>query len=364
MPDLASILRQEVNGQGILSFRRFMELALYCPVFGYYERNGGIVGSRGDFVTSVSHGSLYGRFLASQFIDWCADFSGSVQWVEAGAHDGSLAADILSDAQRTSPAMFDRLEYVILEPSERRRIWQASNLHRFLPKVRWCQSPLELQPDAIKGIIFSNELLDAFPVHRLHWDADRKRWLEWGVVCSGERFDWQLMAEDAKDWSQGLREAGFDIPPELAAVLPDGFILELSPDAGRWWHRVGRSLKQGRLLTIDYGSEAVEFLTPARRAGTLRAYRRHTVGTDLLAMPGGQDLTAHVNFTQLIRAGEAAGLQTAPLVSQAEFLAAISRRMWTEASPPSPAEVRQFHSLTHPEHMGRSFRVLVQSRHV
>jgi SAM-dependent MidA family methyltransferase len=340
-----------------------MELALYCPVFGYYERNGGNVGSRGDFVTSVSHGCLYGRFLASQFIDWCADFSGPVQWVEAGAHDGTLAADILSEVQRISPGMFDRLEYVILEPSEHRRAWQASKLHRFLPKVRWCQAPLELQPETIQGIIFSNELLDAFPIHRLHWDADRKRWLEWGVVASRERFNWQHMPEDAKDWNQALRDAGFDIPPELAAVLPDGFIVELSPEAGRWWHEVGRSLKQGRLLTIDYGYEAAEFLTPARRTGTLRAYRRHTVGTDLLATPGEQDLTAHVNFSQLIRAGEAAGLQTDPLVSQSEFLAASSRRVWSEANLPSPAEVRQFQSLTHPEHLGRAFRVLVQSRH-
>lgn len=321
------------------------------------------MGSRGDFVTSVSQGTLYGRLLSSKFLDWCAEFSGPLQWVEAGAHDGTLAADILSEAQRDSPAMFDRLEYVIVEPSERRRTWQAAKLHNFLPKVRWCQSPLELQTKAIQGIIFSSELLDAFPVHRLHWDADQKRWLEWGVVASGERFDWLLMPEDATDWGLALREAGFDIPPELAAVLPDGFIVEISPEAGHWWHEIGRSLKQGRLLTIDYGCEAAEFLTPARCAGTLRAYRRHTVGTDLLAMPGEQDLTSHVNFSQLTRAGEEAGLQTEPLVSQSEFLAASSRRVWSETNPPSPAEVRQFHALTHPEHLGRAFRVLVQSRH-
>ena len=346
----------------MISFRRFMELALYCPEMGYYECENERVGRGGDFVTSVSTGSLFGRFLAFQFDSWCEDFSGSVQWVEAGAHDGTLAADILAAARDRSPELFERLDYCIIEPSGCRQGWQRKLLEPFGEKVRWLGSLQDLAPRGVNGILFSNELLDAFPVHRLGWDAAGKRWFEWGVGSVEERFEWRIMLEDVRDWTVDLAAAGFDIPPELATVLPDGFILEFSPEAGQWWRDAGHVLHQGRLMTSDYGLLAEQFLVPERRMGTLRSYRRHVVGNDLLAVPGEQDLTAHVNFSQLILAGERAGLRTEALTSQSEFLANLAQRMWSNSSPPSPAQIRQFQTLTHPEHLGRAFRVLVQSR--
>lgn len=351
-----------MGARGVISFRRFMELALYCPEIGYYECENERVGRGGDFVTSVSTGSLFGQLLASQFASWCEDFSGPVQWVEAGAHDGQLAADILAAARERSPELFERLEYVIIEPSERRQEWQRKRLEPFGEKVRWVRFVEELNREGIQGVIFSNELLDAFPVHRLGWDSGEKRWIEWGVGCVGERFEWRKMNESTRDWSADLASAGFDIPPELAAVLPDGFILELSPEAGQWWRDAAQTLHCGRLMTVDYGLRAEQLLMPERSSGTLRSYRRHAVGNDLLSAPGEQDLTAHVNFSQLIRAGEAAGLKTEGMTSQTELLANLAQRLWASSSAPSPAEVRQFQALTHPEHLGRAFRVLVQSR--
>jgi len=348
--------------KGVIPFHKFMELALYCPETGYYERTHEMVGKGGDFVTSVSIGSLFGRLLASQFASWCEDFSGLVQWVEAGAHDGRLAADVLAAASERFPKLFGRLDYCLIEPSERRRDWQRKRLEAFGEKVRWVRSLEELRPKGINGVIFSNELLDAFPVHRLGWDAGEKRWMEWGVGCVGERFEWRQMNETTRDWSADLATAGFDIPPELAAVLPDGFILEVSPEAGQWWRDAAQVLRRGRLTTIDYGLRAEQFLMPERSSGTLRSYCRHAVGNDLLSAPGEQDLTAHVNFSQLIRAGEESGLKTEGMTSQADFLANLAQRLWTGSIAPSPAEVRQFQALTHPEHLGRAFRVLVQSR--
>ncbi len=362
MPDLASIVRRELKEAGEISFHRFMELALYCPKIGYYERGNGILGKEGDFVTSVSTGSLFGQFLAFQFTSWCEDFSGLVQWVEAGAHDGKLATDILSVVREGAPEVFERVRYVIIEPSERRQSWQRERLDGFGEKVSWVGSLKELSQDGIRGVLFSNELLDAFPVHRLGWDAIGKRWFEWGVGSSGERFEWQRMRGGSRDWSLELGAAGFDIPPELAAVLPDGFVLEISPEAGAWWREAAEVLHLGRLMTVDYGLLAEQFLMPERRSGTLRSYRRHSVGTDLLSSPGEQDLTAHINFSQLIRAGEKAGLKTESLTSQSEFFAGLAQRMWSSSAAPSASKVRQFQSLTHPEHLGRAFRVLVQSR--
>ena len=123
-------------------------------------------------------------------------------------------------------------------------------------------------------------------------------------------------------------------------------------------------LARGKLLTIDYGYAANEMFSPARTHGTLRAYHRHRVTDDLLANPGGQDLTAHVNFAALQTAGEAAGLRTEQFCTQPQFLTRILQKASTEnpLRQLDARQVRQFQTLTHPEHLGRSFRVLVQER--
>ncbi len=362
VPDPASNLRAEMARAGVVSFHRFMELALYCPKTGYYERSRESVGRRGDFVTSVSVGRLFGQFLAAQFASWCEEFSGPVQWVEAGAHDGRLAGNLLGAVRDRHPEVFERISYLILEPSELRRAWQRTTLEAYADRIRWVNSLADLQDEGVIGVIFSNELLDAFPVHRLGWDAGRQRWFEWGVGLDGEQFVWRRMLESTLPCHEALERAGFVLTAELCAVLPDGYMLEVSPEAGEWWRDAAMALRRGRLCTIDYGLLAEQFLSPERRDGTLRSYRRQSVGNDLLATPGEQDLTAHVNFTQLIREGENAGLTTEAFVSQPDFLASIARRVWTDSNPPSATEIRQFQALTHPEHLGRAFRVLVQSR--
>jgi SAM-dependent MidA family methyltransferase len=152
-------------------------------------------------------------------------------------------------------------------------------------------------------------------------------------------------------------------PAELLEVLPDGYIIESSPAAESWWREAAGILQHGKLLAIDYGFTADEMFSPARTHGTLRAYFRHHVTDDLLANPGGQDLTAHVNFTAIQKAGEAAGLKTDSFCTQPQFLTRILQKAVTEKSFArlDAKQVRQFQTLTHPEHLGRAFRVLVQS---
>ena len=341
-----------------------MELALYCPEIGYYERT--LPGRKGDFYTSVSSGNLFGRLLAFQFAEWLEQLPvDRLQLVEAGAHDGALASDILKWLHDHRLSLLPRLEYWILEPSARRQTWQKATLDDFAGLVRWHRDWKSVPADGIAGIIFSNELLDAFPLRRFGWDAVRRHWFEWGVALEKNNFVWARMAASGDELKTELRSAGIELSDELLAVLPDEFTIELTPATGRWWQQAAGALCCGRLLTFDYGFEAEEWIRPERVQGTLRAYRKHALSADALADPGGQDLTAHVNFTHLQLAGEAADLRTEGLWSQAQFLTSIVQRMCNHL-PPSPnwsrQDLRQFQTLTHPEHLGRAFRVLVQTR--
>lgn len=338
-----------------------MELALYCPNYGFYEQEPDTIGRAGHYYTSVSTGSLFGELLAMQFSEWLTELPGGspVQLVEAGAHDGQLATDILNWLETWQPVLFKRIEYGLVEPSARRRMWQRKKLERFGNRVRWIDS-LDSYRGGLVGIIFSNEFLDSLPVRRFGWDAQNREWFEWGVTVNEDRFVWTR-----------LRRAGCNpvLPVELPAgfldALPDGYIIETCPAAEQWWSGAANALAAGKLVAIDYGLPRHELLDPARTTGTVRAYRRHQLVADVLTAPGEQDITAHVDFTALQVAGEAAGLTTDGLFTQGQFLTRIAERALRAGmacSNWSDAQKRQFKTLVHPEHFGSLFRVFVQSR--
>jgi SAM-dependent MidA family methyltransferase len=422
----------EIVGKGVISLARFMELALYCPVYGYYEKEGDKPGRAGDYFTSVSVGRLFGALLAFQFCEWLetaergapgwrrrrecrrlapgchaagqkaavpADAGGwPFQIVEAGAHDGDLAADILGWIQAERPGLADRVEYWIVEPSKQRQAWQRAALAKFGNQVHWAQTLAELagprESEAVAGslggvhgVIFSNELLDAFPAHRFSWDAGCRQWFEWGVTRHGDRFTWKRIEPtiaNPRDGADGARaelaalletaraelEAGESADTSGAQGnpfewLPDGFTLDVCPSARSWWREAATALRAGYLVTFDYGYAAAEFVRPERQHGSLRGYHQHQLCSDPLERPGAQDLTVHVNFSSLLQAGQGVGLETEVFASQAQFLTGIASSLWNrEGSLQTwPSELRrQFHTLTHPEHLGRAFRALVQSR--
>ncbi|MDB6126098.1 MAG: hypothetical protein JWQ71_5091 [Pedosphaera sp.] len=362
MSNMRQIIEKEVAQQGVITFAQFMELALYCPKFGYYEQQDVSPGQRGDFYTSVSVGSLFGELLAFQFANWLETLGeGRHQIVEAGAHDARLACDILSWLQIQRSEVMQSVEYWILEPSEIRQESQKKTLGDLARHVRWFDSWEAVPESGVQGIIFSNELLDAMPVHRLGWDAVQKHWFEWGVTLQGGEFVWTKMAKVDSAITKSLAY----IPQELLDILPDGFTTEACPAAIDWWYQAARTLRRGRLMAIDYGMSAEEFFTPERKSGTLRAYHRHHLNDNLLSHAGEQDLTAHVNFSAVQEAGEMAGLETESWLTQTQFLTRIFEKIVQakeQFSEWTPSQVRQFQTLTHPEHLGRSFRVLVQSR--
>lgn len=397
MTELAKKIAAEIQRRGAISFARFMELALYCPVYGYYEKEEDNIGRGGDFFTSVSVGSLFGHLLACQFLEWFGQAKTGPQCqlsdgpchtegqsgprenrsahhchlIEAGAHQGRLARDVLEFFKTHHPGLLPRLHYWIIEPSELRRKFQVRELADFGELVRWCDdlSALNLAAALLapetQAVLFCNELLDAFPVHRLGWDARARTWFEWGVDWKQGRFVCDRMDPDRLQVEKWIAESRLPVA-ELGAALPDGFTIEVCPAASAWWSAAAGLLPpNGKLLAIDYGAEASQLLAPERPQGTLRAYRAHRHSPDPLDSPGEQDLTAHVNFTALQEAGIAAGMRTETFTSQEQFFVGIAARVWNreiQFAEWTAECTRQFQTLTHPEHLGRAFRVLVQSR--
>lgn len=368
MNPLSDKITAEIGERGAIPFHRFMQLALYCPVYGYYEKEGDTPGGGGDYYTSVSVGRLFGELLAWQFAEWFQQSRGlnvtsqipaGLRILESGAHRGELARDVLRWLREHRREQFEQAEYWIAEPSARRRQWQMRGLQEFQDKVHWVDALAELQ--RFEGVLFSNELLDAMPVHRFGWDAHAQDWFEWGVALRGGQFDWTRLPRSRFASTDMMPQ----VPSELKAVMPDGYSLEVCPDAILWWRQAAEVLAQGKLLTIDYGFGAEEQWLPERTQGTLRAYREHRLIGELLANPGEQDLTAHVDFAALQREGEAAGLRTETFASQEQFLTGIAARIWEnhrDFGVWSPQRKRQFQTLTHPQHLGHAFRVLVQGR--
>jgi SAM-dependent MidA family methyltransferase len=201
------------------------------------------------------------------------------------------------------------------------------------------------------------------PVHVFHWDKAERHWSEWGITNETGQFDWKALPASVEN--PNARRLMARLPKELLDVLPDQFTMEISPEAVSWWMQASRYLTEGWLYTADYGLLQDDFFQPHRSRGTLRAYSRHQANGRLLDAVGEQDITAHVNFSLLIAAGESAGLKTEEFIHQGIFIKSIIEKV--EQNPANfplwtPMRYRQLMSLMHPEHLGRAFKVLVQSQ--
>lgn len=338
---------------------RFMDLCLYHPEYGYYECGKRAIGRDGDFYTSVSVGPVFGEMLGWRFLRWMREeLTPPFQIVEAGAHDGQLARDILDFIAAHGAELGDELEYLILEPSARRHQRQRQMLAQHASRVRWIEDWRKVTDAGVNGIIFSNELLDAFPVDQAVWDATKDAWFEWRVTLRDGRFGRVRGPEIAAPCSAsrfGHRVGGFD----------DGFTMEVRDASLGWWGSAAKALRAGRLLTFDYGLEFEEYTSSERKLGTLRGYRNHRMVDAMFDHPGEQDLTAHIDLTELRAVGEVAGLTSDPTVSQGRWLTRLLADLhegpgsfpeWT------PKRLRQFQTLSHPDHLGEKFRVLSQRR--
>jgi SAM-dependent MidA family methyltransferase len=295
-----------------------------------------------------------------------------------------LAFDILGSIQKRRPELFAKLTYILIEPSETRKALQKSTLVDFKERLKWVSQVSDVNGIGeakgsgcgLRGMFFCNELFDAMPVHVLKWDARRREWIEWGVTHSHNRFTWielapwpgpvhSMMGKLAPQMPE-VSAGGIEEPHRLYEVLPNGFTTEVCPSATEFWTQACDVIEEGYLLMMDYGLIAEDFFAPQRSEGTLRSYKGHTLNADVLSNPGEQDLTAHVDFSAIADAGERASARTIAYATQAQFLTKICALDSTDGGLKpegwTPAQRRQFQTLTHPEHLGNAFRVLIQSR--
>ncbi|MBX3744297.1 MAG: SAM-dependent methyltransferase [Verrucomicrobiae bacterium] len=355
MTDVERRIREEIGREGPIGFDRFMEMALYAPDAGYYERGDRAIGCGGDFYTSVSVGPVLGFLVAWQIAVWCRDWD-RVEVVEAAAHDGQWAEDILGAIERFHPGLWPRVGYRIVEPSKRRREAQRRRLEGWGERVSWADG-WESMGGPFEGVLVANELLDAFPVRRFGWDAVLGEWFEWGVTIEGGALGWVRIPGRVPDLGPEVRG--------IEPYLPDGFVMERCPRAGEWWRRAAGQLRRGWLVTFDYGLPGGGWPSPERMSGTLRGFYRHRREDDLLARPGEQDLTASVDFEALERIGVGEGLRTEAHVAQGRWLGAVAARVLEaggEGAGWLEERSRMLQTLIHPGHLGQTHRVLVQAR--
>ena len=357
MNPLQEQLLQRVRRDGALTFADFMATALYEPFHGFYAAGKARIGRGGDFTTSVSTGALFGRLLARQFAECWKLLERPTRWtlVEQGAFDGRLSCDVLEALQLQEPECFAATTLFIVEPFPRFRTLQAETLLAFEGKVQWCKQCNDL-PD-FSGIHFSNELLDAFPVHRIRRSAST--WLEQRVgECEGV-FVWQDFEID----NTALRAAAAAFPTQ-----EEGFAPEVCLGYGDFFSQIAAKLHNGWLLACDYGMTAHELALPHRRDGTLAAYRHQQRCPDILEAPGEQDLTAHVNFTAAALCATEAGFEYVGYTDQHRFLTGLAALHFADATEtPSlqhQREVLQFRTLTHPQLMGAQFKAFCLSKGV
>ena len=341
---LCSLIGGEISREGgWISFARYMELALYAPGLGYYAAGTPKFGSAGDFVTAPEISPLFGRVLAHQFSEVLMACGGSI--LELGAGSGHLAADIMGELERLGELP---QAYCILEVSPSLRARQRELLAPWGDRVRW----LDAMPEEFSGVIFGNEVLDALPAHLLRWEVEQV--YERGVaMAEGTGFRYV----DRPLSSGSLLDAAREI-----AAAP-GYVSEISLALPALVESLGRCLRRGLLLFVDYGFGRAEYYHPQRRQGTLVGHYRHRMLDDPFYLPGLVDLTAHVDFTRVADAALAAGLQISGYTSQAHFLlnAGITQLLEATDVAPSAAYLRRaadVQKLLSPAEMGELFKVI------
>jgi len=354
MNKITKELHKLIDQNGPISFKNFMEMALYYPFHGYYRKDVFPGGGSGDFVTSPHTNEIFGALIAKQLLQMKDILeTDSFDVIEMGAGAGYMALDILNFLEKTGNDKFFR--YIIVEPFENNVLIQKEILKDFVENIEWISGLSELS--GIKGCFLSNELVDAFPVHLV--EKENGLWKELFLEKSGNGFKEVLL--DIKNgelkWycEKWLKD------------LPDGYRTEVNLGIKNWITEISKALDRGFVITIDYGHIRNEYFHPSRNRGTLLSYFRQQVSEDIYADPGNRDITAHVNFSDIDYWGKKASLKTIGYTSQSFFLAGqdieevINILDNGKVDPFSPRN-SALKSLLLPQGMGDSHKVLVQSK--
>ena len=350
---LCALIRDDINANGgWISFARYMEPALYAPGLGYYTAGAHKFGEAGDFITAPELSSLFGRTMARQVVEIMTYSAPHI--LELGAGSGKLAVDMLTELELLGslPNSYSILE-VSADLRERQQKLIRERLPHLFNRLHW----LDALPAKFNGAIVANEVLDALPVHLVHWQDSAIT--ERGVALNDNNFVWQERAISDAD----LLEAAQKIS------VPDKYVSEICLAARGLINSLAQRLEKGAMLFIDYGFGACEFYHPQRNNGTLMCHYRHHAHDDPFFLPGLQDITAHVNFTDIAECGIDAGLELMGYTSQAFFL--INCGITELLKNTSPENLRdylplsaQLQKLTSPAEMGELFKVIAMGKNM
>lgn len=360
-PELVAAIASEIADSGPIPFVRFMELALYHPQFGYYMRSPlpthERIGWRGDFYTSSDVHPILGQALAAQAEQMYQLLGRPHPFtiVEMGPGKGLLAKHILATCAHRHRSFFQHLRYVLIDRSPAMREVQRGNLASWLDQpglLAWEDDLPTMPPQRLTGLLFSNELVDSFPVHRIQVTAEgvKELWVDYRegrfIECL------RLLSSDTL----------VDHVGRLSTEWPEGYRTEVNLRAPDWMKHVAHYLDRGFVLTIDYGHTAQDLYRSDRMHGTFLCYHRQSVNEDPFLRVGDQDMTTHVDFSCLAETGEEQGLQTTGFTNQMSFLMGLGvEQLIAELEQDSPEFKAAIH-LLRPNGMGTTFKVLIQHK--
>lgn len=339
----------------LLRFDHFMQAALYDPQHGFYASGQTRTGTQGDFLTPVSAGPVLGQLLARLADELHAALHRppSLLLVEQGADRGLLTADLLTAISSEFPELRQAAQVHVIEPSPALADRQKGHLqdHQKSFSIEWHPGVDSFVPGNFPCFFFSCELVDSFPVRLARFEKG-----DWCELWVGKKNGHRVWVSQPA-------------PPDLRTELQrwnapplDGYTAEIRPSADSWIRNVGHKIRQGLVLTMDYGMSAEDLYHPTRSAGTLVALRQHRRQTDPLQDPGKQDLTSHVNYTELIQEGEKENLRSLGLIDFSRAWTRVAEPLLREGNHFSEKWIRNFHHLTHPGFFGKTHQILVQGK--
>lgn len=348
---LSQRIRAEIEAAGgWIDFARYMELALYAPGLGYYSAGAHKFGVGGDFVTAPEMTPLFGRALARQAAQVLEATGGDI--LELGPGSGRLALDLLLELERLDhpPGRYLLLE-VSADLRDRQQALFRQEAPQLLPRMSW----LHALPERHSGLILGNEVLDALPVHLVHWTVEGPR--ERGVALTPQgQFVWQDRPLPPGPLAEAVR--GIEMPPDSVS--------EIGLAVRGLMASLAERLERGVLLFLDYGFPRSEYYHPQRSRGTLMCHHRHHAHDDPFRLPGLTDLTAHVDFTAVAEAGHAAGLELLGYTDQARFLVNCGLLdLLAGQQPDTPGYYRAaaaVQRLIQPSEMGELFKAIALGR--
>jgi len=348
-------IMQRIGSEGPITFERFMEMCLYDPELGYYCSGALAIGKSGDFYTSPHLHPVFGSMLGKQISEmW--EFMGRPEVftvLEVGGGEGHICRDMLSHLSGSD--FYRCLRYIIVEINPAMEVRQRELLSDFAEKVQWVRGMSDAGPASgtVRGCIFSNELLDAFPVHLVEMQDELR---EVHVKVEGGQLGFDSLPLSRPDIGEYFSDFGVS--------LGRGYRTEVNLRIRDWLKEAGRILREGFVLTIDYGYTSRDYFSEDRDRGTLLCYYHHQANEDPLKHIGLQDITCHVNFSALKKWGDPLGLTTIGLASQGSFLIAAGIdeeiRKLSESPGDYQFELARIKKLILPQGMGESHMVMAQ----